>query len=188
MKTADADSDAKSGEEGAAMQPYRLMALNNAWANARLYGALRGLSAAAFTAARPGFFPSLAATLNHIHEVDLYYLDALERGGAGRAVYDRPEIDDPAALGALQADADLRLAQFCRALDPAALAETRKTERADGAVTERVDALLLHLFQHQIHHRGQAHVQVQHAGIAPPQLDEFYLDYDRHPTAAPYHG
>ena len=81
-----------------------------------------------------------------------------------------------------------KLARFCQALDPGALAETRKTERADGAVTERVDALLLHLFQHQIHHRGQAHVQVQHAGIAPPQLDEFYLDYDRHPTAAPYHG
>lgn len=35
-----------------------------------------------FEAARSGFFPSIKATLNHIHVVDLYYLDALE-GDAG---------------------------------------------------------------------------------------------------------
>jgi uncharacterized damage-inducible protein DinB len=46
--------------------------------------------------------------------------------------------------------------------------------------------LLLHLFQHQVHHRGQAHVQLQAAGIAPPQLDEFFLDDDRAATARLY--
>ena len=50
---------------------YRSMAHNNAWANATLYGALGDLDAGAFTARRPGFFPSLAATLNHIYLVDL---------------------------------------------------------------------------------------------------------------------
>jgi uncharacterized damage-inducible protein DinB len=34
----------------------------------------------AFVAEAPGFFPSLAATLNHIYEVDLYYIDALTEG------------------------------------------------------------------------------------------------------------
>ena len=66
--------------------PYRTMALNNAWANATLYGAIAGMSAAEFAAPRPGFFPSLRETLNHIHEVDLYYVDALEAGGRGRPV------------------------------------------------------------------------------------------------------
>ncbi|MEO1363410.1 MAG: hypothetical protein AAFU86_06515 [Pseudomonadota bacterium] len=37
-----------------------------------------------------------------------------------------------------------------------------------------------------MHHRGQAHVMVQDAGIAPPQLDDFFLDYERHPAAKPY--
>ena len=68
------------------------------------------------------------------------------------------------------------------------LAEPRLTERRGGRVEERVDMLLLHLFQHQIHHRGQAHVQIQDAGIAPPQLDEFYLEFDRAPTAEAYHA
>jgi uncharacterized damage-inducible protein DinB len=48
----------------------------------------------AFVAEAPGFFPSLAATLNHIHEVDLYYIDALTEDGLGRSVYDREDIDD----------------------------------------------------------------------------------------------
>ncbi len=168
--------------------PYMLMALNNAWANATLYAALDALPDGAFTAPRPGFFPSLARTLNHIHEVDLYYLDALEDGGKGRTVYDRKDIDDPAALGQAQVDADMRLARFCHGLTAETLAATRATERKTGVVREKVDALLLHLFQHQIHHRGQAHVQLQDAGVAPPQLDEFHLAYDRHPTAEAYHG
>lgn len=164
--------------------PYLMMALNNAWANETLYRAVADLPAAAFTAPRPGFFPSLAATLDHIYEVDLYYLDALEAGGRGRAVYDRAPLADSAALAAAQLVSDRRLIAFCKALTQAVLAETRTTERPEGTIPERVDALLLHLFQHQVHHRGQAHVQLQDAGAAPPQLDDFHLDYGRVPSAA----
>jgi uncharacterized damage-inducible protein DinB len=31
---------------------------------------------------------------------------------------------------------------------------------------------------HQIHHRGQAHAMLAGTSVAPPQLDEFFLDYD----------
>ncbi|MEL7166624.1 MAG: DinB family protein [Pseudomonadota bacterium] len=162
------------------------MAQNNAWANGRLYAALQGMDRAAFHAPRPGFFPSLKATLNHIHQVDLYYLDALENGGVGRAVYDAPEIDDIAPLRAAQAAADARLIAFCADLTPDALATPCTTDRPEGSVTETTGALVLHLIQHQIHHRGQAHVQVQAAEIAPPQLDDFHLDYGRHADAQRY--
>jgi len=163
------------------------MALNNAWANARFYKALDDLQPGAFTAPAPGFFPSLCATLNHIYEVDLYYLDALEAGGLGRSVYERETVEDIQALSKLQSDADLRFARFCHDLTPDRLAEPRVTVRPNETVEERVDALVLHLAQHQVHHRGQAHVQLQSLGIAPPQLDDFYLHHERHPTAEPYH-
>ncbi|MEM6760387.1 MAG: DinB family protein [Pseudomonadota bacterium] len=159
------------------------MAQNTAWANGRLYAALYGMDRATFHAPRPGFFPSLKATLNHIHQVDLYYLDALEGGGVGRAVYDAPEIDDIAPLRAAQADADARLIAFCQSLTPDTLCRPCTTDRSDGPVTEASGALVLHLIQHQIHHRGQAHVQVQDAGVAPPQLDDFHLTYGRHADA-----
>lgn len=169
------------------MEPYRTMALNNAWANATLYAVMAPLSRAEFTAARPGFFPSLSETMNHIYAVDLYYIDALEEGGAGRSVYDRADVTDPVALGRLQSAADMRLAQFCSGLTPDDPARRVRTVRAhDANVTERVDALILHLVQHQIHHRGQAHVQLQSAGIEPPQLDEFHLEDDRAPSASAY--
>ena len=62
--------------------PYLRIAQNNAWANQTLYAALAGISERAFAAARPGFFPSLSAKLNHIFAVDLLYYDALSRAGS----------------------------------------------------------------------------------------------------------
>ena len=166
--------------------PYSTMALNNAWANATLFGAIATLSDADFAAPRPGFFPSLCRTLNHIYEVDLYYVDALEAGGAGRSVYERKDILTVAKLARGQADVDLRFATFCAGLTESILCEPRATERQTGIVDEQVDALVLHLVQHQIHHRGQAHTMVHHAGIAPPQLDDFHLGFGRVPSAAAY--
>ncbi|MEM8787337.1 MAG: DinB family protein [Pseudomonadota bacterium] len=167
-------------------RPYLAMALNNAWSNATLYRALSAVDDAAFAAPRPGFFGSLRATMNHIYAVDLYYVDALTEGGRGRAVFDREDTGSPSALATAQAEVDMAFAQFCGRADAQALQQVRMTERSARSFPERVDALILHLIQHQVHHRGQAHVQLQHAGIAPPQLDEFYLEFDRAPEAEVY--
>ena len=170
----------------AAENPWLKMALNNAWANATLYDVMRGLPRDVFVAQWPGFFPSLSKTMNHIYEVDLYYLDALEQGGLERAVYDRTDVQEPGELAALQSATDARFAVYCEAITPEALATGRRTERRDGKREETVAALILHLVQHQIHHRGQAHVQLQDAGASPPQLDDFYLKFGRVPSAQAY--
>lgn len=163
--------------------PYIRMAQNNAWANATLYAAIHTLPDNAANAAAPGFFPTLVDTLNHIYEVDLYYIDALEDGGLGRQVYQREAEHDTLRLAQQQAAVDQRLITFCATLSPRMLDAPRRTERPDGTYEETVSALLLHLFQHQVHHRGQAHVQLHALGIAPPQLDEFHLCFDRAATA-----
>ena len=163
----------------------RAMARNNAHANARLLGAVAGLDAGAFAAERTSFFPSLRATLNHSFAVDRYYIDALEEGGRGRAVFrDAPDFAEPAALRDAQAASDARLVAFCDRLQGPDLDRRVPTDRGPETVPERVDALLAHLFQHQIHHRGQAHAMLAGTDVAPPQLDEFFLDFDRRPTAA----
>jgi uncharacterized damage-inducible protein DinB len=170
----------------AAENPWLKMAQNNAWSNATLYKVMNRLPRNAFIAARPGFFPSLSKTMNHIYEVDLYYLDALEQGGRGRTVYDRADVNEPGELAALQAATDLRFAAFCDAITPETLIAPRRTLRSDGECEETVAALVLHLVQHQIHHRGQAHVQLQDARVSPPQLDDFYLEFGRVPSAQVY--
>jgi uncharacterized damage-inducible protein DinB len=156
-------------------QTYHAMACNNAWANHRLLAAVAGLDDEAFAAPRVGFFPSLKATLNHIHVVDLFYIDALEGGTLGPAAFDDPEpFASPAALWAAQRAMDRRLVDHCAGLSALRLATVVEVRRRDRIQRERRDRLLLHLFQHQIHHRGQAHAMLAATATPPPQLDEFF--------------
>lgn len=168
---------------------FQAMARNNAWANVRLSEAVVQLGPEGFAAPRTSFFPSLKATLEHLHAVDLYYLDALGEEGRGVAAFlDAPNFADPADLAAAQKASDAPLIAFCDRLAPADLDRRVVTDRgAAGAPRERIDLLLAHLLQHQIHHRGQAHAMLAGTTVAPPQLDEFFLDFDRHPSVALLH-
>lgn len=158
------------------VQTYRAFAYNNAWANHRLLTACGGLGATEFAAPRIGFFPSLQATLNHILTVDWFYTDALEGGTLGpKAWQDELPCPDLAGLTAAQRAVDARLVAVCDGLSPEALDATVMIHRGTSIQRERCDRLLMHLFQHQIHHRGQAHAMLAGTGVAPPQLDEFFF-------------
>jgi uncharacterized damage-inducible protein DinB len=155
--------------------PYRAMAYNNAWANHRLLGACARLSQSEFTAPRIGFFPSLRATLNHILTVDLFYVDAMEGGTLGPAAWTDPEpCGTVAVLKEAQGDVDRRLIAVVERLDATGLERIAEVHRGTRIQRERMDRLLLHLFQHQVHHRGQAHAMLSSTSVAPPQLDEFF--------------
>ena len=153
----------------------RAMAYNNAWANHRLHAACARLSQAEFEAPRAGFFPSLQATLNHILIIDWFYVDALEGGSLGPAAWaNQLPCATLAELASEQARVDRRLLAFCEALTEEALNGSSRVRRQDRVQVERTDRLLLHLFQHQVHHRGQAHAMLSATSVKPPQLDEFF--------------
>jgi len=156
-------------------------AYNNAWANHRLLQACAQLSQTEFQAVRTSFFPTIRATLNHILTCDWFYLDALERELRGDAPHpdcyvffaqDEP-FDNCAELQAAQRAADQRLIAHCRQLADADLAHPVTILRDTPQVDTRM-RLLAHLFQHQIHHRGQVHAMLSGTRVAPPQLDEFF--------------
>jgi uncharacterized damage-inducible protein DinB len=157
-------------------------AYNNAWANHRLHKACCQLSVEEFAATRVSFFPSIKATLNHILTVDWYYLETLERSRAGFPPHENPgrhyepeePFDDCAALASAQREADRRLIAYCEALDDSQLDDAVLIPRRIGLVRERVRRLLGHVFEHQIHHRGQAHAMLAGTRVKPPQLDEFF--------------
>jgi uncharacterized damage-inducible protein DinB len=157
------------------LQSLRAMAYNNAWANHRLHTACATLSQAEFAAVRTSFFPSIQATLNHILIIDWFYVDALEGGTLGPAAWANPiPCATLSELRPAQSSVDRRLIAWCDGLAENGADQIIHVHRGTRAQTERADRLLLHLFQHQIHHRGQAHAMLSGTQIAPPQLDEFF--------------
>jgi uncharacterized damage-inducible protein DinB len=154
---------------------FRAMAYNNAWANHRLLAACAGLTQAEFEAPRTGFFPSITATLNHILIVDWFYIDSLEGGWLGPRVWaDALPCATVTALQREQTAVDRRLIAVCEAQTDASLSGEVRVNRDSRIQLERRDRLLLHLFQHQVHHRGQAHAMLAATTVKPPQLDEFF--------------
>jgi uncharacterized damage-inducible protein DinB len=159
----------------AAVLPYRAMAYNNGWANHRLLTACERLSQAEFVAPRTGFFPSLRATLNHILIIDRFYVDAMEGGTLGPAAWaDQEPCETVIMLRTAQSEMDRRLIAVVERLGTPDLDRIVEVHRGDRIQRERMDRLLLHLFQHQVHHRGQAHAMLSASHVAPPQLDEFF--------------
>lgn len=61
------------------------------------------------------------------------------------------------------------------ALDAVALATSASLQHKSGVRAERIDRVLQHLFQQQIHHRGQAHAMLSSTDVLSPQLDECFI-------------
>jgi uncharacterized damage-inducible protein DinB len=153
------------------------MSHNNAWANHRLANAIAQLDEASYKLeSRTSFFPSIHLTLVHILLVDRYYIDAFEDGGVGRRIFDEEDqfardarFDD---VRAGQRAVDHRLIEIAGTID---LDRATKISRVDHVQVEKAHDVLLHLFEHQIHHRGQVHAMLSGTSVKPPQLDEFFM-------------
>ena len=173
---------------------FLAMAHNNAWANFRLAKACLQLAQGDYTAHRTSFFPSIRATLNHILMVDWVYVDGMEREAKGepphpnyREFLANPEPCATAAeWRAEQEKVDRCLIAYCTGLRDADMARIVTYQRADGAVREPRHRLLAHVFQHQIHHRGQVHAMLSGTPVAPPQLDDFFRVTDAPERAADF--
>ena len=167
-------------------QHYRSMAYNNAWANFRLVKACAQLSQEDYVATRTSFFPSIKSTLNHLLTVDWVYVEALDREARGEKPHPnsyvfftpREPFDTCAGWAAEQAKVDRRLIDYCNDLQDADFDRIVTILRPAGPIHENRSRLLAHLFQHQIHHRGQAHAMLSGTKVEAPQLDDFFRETD----------
>jgi uncharacterized damage-inducible protein DinB len=167
------------------VEQLRIQAHANRLANHRLHVAMAGLSEADLHAPRTSYFPSLAATLNHILAVDEYYVGAL---------HGDPELPRKyhafvperilAGLAARQRRCDERLIAFCAALDAAGCDRIVAMDRGPHVQRDRAGHVLAHVFMHQTHHRGQVHAMLAGTTAVPPQLDEFLMPSDAGSRAA----
>jgi uncharacterized damage-inducible protein DinB len=152
---------------------FQTLARYNQWANRRIYGAVGELPPAEIAAPRIGFFPSLLKTLNHLIVTDRIWLSRLTATPDPDAkALDQIIAADFADLSAQRAALDARIIGFVADLPPARLGEILVYKTMAGMPFETpVDMVLAHMFNHQTHHRGQAHGMLSATKVAPPSLD-----------------
>lgn len=154
----------------------QLMARYNHWQNQSLYGAGDTLSDHERKTDRGAFFGSIHATLNHILWADRLWLsrftdlpvpDADGFDGSTRL------YDDWDALKSARDDTDSFIADWAGGITPAELSgELTWFSGAAGRDLTRSKALLIvHIFNHQTHHRGQVHAMLTAAGAKPDDTD-----------------
>ena len=161
------------------LRTYRKLAQNNRLANHRLLEACKALGPGEFEAPRTSFFPTIKMTLNHILTVDWFYVDALEGGTLGpKAWADEEPFGDIVSLAGAQYLVDERLLRFIAGLTDEKLTAPTYMHRETRIAVDRTDDVLLHLFLHQTHHRGQVHAMLSGTSVKPPQLDEFVMTGD----------
>jgi len=154
---------------------FDLLARYNEWANERLYEACARLDEADFKAARPAFFGSIQATLNHILVGDRLWLSRLAGGSLALAL-NTILYKDLAPLRAARRAQDTLLRELVGAIAASQLDEPlvyRNTRGEEFATPIRL--VLGHLFNHQTHHRGQVHDMLSQTAVAPPELDLIFF-------------
>ena len=152
---------------------FQQLAAYNRWANARLYGAAIQLSDVSYRLNAGVFFGSLHGTLNHLLLTDRLWLKRLTGQGDHPDRLNAILYDDRADLTQARATEDERLISVIDKYDDTALASLHSYKTTSGMPHSQVLAdILLHLFNHQTHHRGQAHACLSIlTGEEPPPLD-----------------
>jgi len=157
----------------------RTMAEYNAEMNRRLYAAAARVPDAERRAPRGAFWGSLHATLNHLLWGDRQWMSRFdgwpkpatpikESGGL---------YDDFATLAEARVEADAAISRWAGKVDDAWLAEDLVW--FSGAAQREIRApkrlLVTHMFNHQTHHRGQAHALLTAAGQDTGDTDLFLV-------------
>ncbi len=146
----------------------------NAWANQRVYEAAGKLSDEQMWRDVGLFFGSVAGTLNHLLVADRVWMKRFTGEGEHPTALNAIIHRDFAELRAAREAEDRRIVAYAGALTPETLAQTftyRKMTTPD-MVTSQLWPDLLHVFNHQTHHRGQAHTGLSIlTGAEPPSLD-----------------
>ena len=156
--------------------PFTMLAGYNAWANRRLYDAAGRLSDAEYRADRGAFFKSLHGTLNHLLVADRIWLKRFTGQGEAPSRLDAILFENLSELRAAREAEDARIAAYVDRLTEADLAgKIRYTPvTVPTAIEQPLMPLLVHLFNHQTHHRGQAHCILTGLGKEAPPLDLIY--------------
>ena len=157
----------------------RTMAAYNAEMNRRVYAAAAKLTDEQRKQDRGLFWKSLHGTLNHLLWGDHNWMSRFDNWAKPPVALKQSDtlFDDFAALRTGRGDADARLIAWAARVDEAWLAEDQiwysGAAQRDMAMARGI--LMVHFFNHQTHHRGQAHAALTMCGQDPGETDLFLM-------------
>ena len=158
-------------------QHFRMFATYNRWANAAVYDAAAALSDEDLNRDTGAFFGPLTGTLNHILVADRIWLKRFTGEGTAPATLDAILHPDLPALRAAREAEDRRIVDWVERLSDEALAGRFSYVTATDmrTISQRLAPALAHFFNHQTHHRGQAHATLTALGKPSLRLDLIYF-------------
>lgn len=157
----------------------RTMAAYNAEMNRRLFGAASRLSDSERRVSRGAFWGSIHGTLTHILWGDRQWMSRFDNWPKpDTAIRQSAQmIDDFVELSAARERADGDISRWAQGVDDAWLGQDLVW--FSGAANREIRAskrlLVSHFFNHQTHHRGQAHAMLTAAGQETGDTDLFLL-------------
>ena len=152
---------------------FRQLADYNHWANRRIYAAALAMPDEEYRRPTGVFFGSLHGTLNHLLVTDRIWLRRLTGEGEAPTRLNTILFEDRSELARARMAEDARIQRVINAYSAADLDRPVNYQTTSGAPQQQVlKDILLHLFNHQTHHRGHAHACCSIlTGKEPPPLD-----------------
>ena len=152
---------------------FQMFAGYNGWANARLYAAAAELTDPQYRENRGAFFKSVHGTLNHLLVTDRVWMQRITGEGTAPDRLDAILFERFADLRAAREAEDRRIIDHIDSLDEAAFDGVIRYRRVStpDIYEQPLTPALAHLFNHQTHHRGQAHALLTALTGKGPELD-----------------
>ncbi|MER9655935.1 DinB family protein [Mesorhizobium sp. M0152] len=154
-------------------QHFMMFAAYNQWANGRIYDAATELDEEEFNRDVGAFFGSLMGTLNHLLTADRIWMKRFTGEGDAPTTLDAILYRALPGLRMAREAEDRRIIDWIGGLSDKALTGrfTYMTVSDMRTVSQRLAPALDHVFNHQTHHRGQAHMILTVLGRPSVQLD-----------------
>jgi len=151
----------------------KMLAGYNQWANRRLYAAAAELPDADYRADHGAFFGSVHGTLNHLLAGDRIWLWRLSGEGPVPTLLDEILYESFDELRRAREAVDARIVAYVAALSDDDLKGTVRYRTITGPadIEQELLPVLINFFNHQTHHRGQAHCLLTRIANRAPSLD-----------------
>ncbi|WP_367647736.1 DinB family protein [Ruegeria arenilitoris] len=155
------------------------MARYNRWQNSQLSGFLQALTSDDLTKERGAFFGSIMGTANHLLWGNWIWISRFDKGeGPGGGIPESVSLcADLAEWLPLCETVDARIAEWAGSLGDAPLTGdfTWFSAAKEADVTLPYAQCVIHMFNHQTHHRGQLHQMLTETGSAAPVSDLVFM-------------